>query len=100
MVFDLSQLKDLLGARSADSENVGKCDIDAFVAREIDTFDACHGFLLALTLFVFGILTDHSHDASPLDDAALLAHAFDRSLDFHSPLLACLGRFIGGFWLG
>src|SRR4051794_25062513 len=32
----------LLGAGSADAEDVGECDLDALVAREVHTNEACH----------------------------------------------------------
>src|SRR3954454_17819295 len=33
----------VLGAGSADAEDVGECDLDALVAREVHTNEACHG---------------------------------------------------------
>src|SRR4051794_20471738 len=32
----------LLGARTADAVDVGECDLDALVAREVNTNEACH----------------------------------------------------------
>ena len=32
----------LLGAGTADAVDVGECDLDALVAREVDTNEACH----------------------------------------------------------
>src|SRR5919107_2528630 len=32
----------LLGAGTADAVDVGECDLDALVAREVDTDEACH----------------------------------------------------------
>src|SRR3954467_9550902 len=34
--------ENLLGARTADAVDVGECDLDALVAREVDTNEACH----------------------------------------------------------
>ena len=34
--------QELLGAGTADAVDVGECDLDALVAREIHTNEACH----------------------------------------------------------
>src|SRR6478609_4927055 len=34
--------QELLGAGTADAVDVGECDLDALVAREVDTNEACH----------------------------------------------------------
>ncbi len=34
--------EELLGAGTADAVDVGECDLDALVAREVDTNEACH----------------------------------------------------------
>src|SRR3954453_12977423 len=35
--------EDLLGSSTADAVDVGECDLDALVARKVDTNEACHG---------------------------------------------------------
>src|SRR3954451_8130506 len=44
---DPGRREELLGAGTADAVDVGECDLDALVAREIHTNEACHvaGFL-------------------------------------------------------
>src|SRR5215203_354050 len=37
--------EDLLGAGTADAVDVGECDLDALVAREVNTDEACHEWL-------------------------------------------------------
>src|SRR5918995_7207493 len=39
---DSGGLEQLLGAGTADAVDVGECDLDALVAREVDTNEACH----------------------------------------------------------
>src|SRR6185295_20249416 len=34
--------EELLGAGTADAVDVGECDLDALVAREVDANEACH----------------------------------------------------------
>ena len=34
--------QELLGAGAPDAVDVGECDLDALVAREVDTDEACH----------------------------------------------------------
>ena len=39
---DAGEREQLLGAGTADAVDVGECDLDALVAREVDTNKACH----------------------------------------------------------
>jgi hypothetical protein len=39
---DPGGLQQLLGASTADAVDVGECDLDALVAREVNTNEACH----------------------------------------------------------
>src|SRR5215208_1685235 len=39
---DSGQVQELLGAGTADAVDVGECHLDALVAREVDTNEACH----------------------------------------------------------
>src|SRR5262249_35371112 len=61
----------LVRGRPADAVDVGQPDLDALVERDVDPGDACHR-LLALTLLVTGVLTDHEDRAVAADDLALL----------------------------
>ena len=61
-------------------------DLDALVAREVDACDACHDFLLTLTLLVTGVGADDANDALALDGLALGADRFDRRSYFHDSL--------------
>ena len=40
--------QELLGAGTADAVDVGECDLDALVAREVDTNEACHVVAVSL----------------------------------------------------
>src|SRR5439155_6672247 len=62
-------LEDDLCVRRADAVDVAERDVDAFLARDFHTNDACHNGL-ALPLFVSGIRADDTNDAfSPHDFA-------------------------------
>src|SRR3954467_10367373 len=43
--------EDLLGPGTADAVNVGECDLDALLARQVDTKEACHQMA-----FPFGVV--------------------------------------------
>src|SRR5829696_6042371 len=45
---DPGGLQELLGAGTADAVDVGECDLDALVAREVNTNEACHGLALSV----------------------------------------------------
>src|SRR5688572_31203190 len=55
--------QELLGAGTADAVDVGECDLDALVAREVDTNEACH---VAVSLSVLALVSGRvaSHPAS------------------------------------
>src|SRR5918993_2371760 len=60
---DSGGLEQLLGAGTADAVDVGECDLDALVAREVDTNEACH---VAVSLSVHALVSGRvaSHPAS------------------------------------
>jgi len=62
---------------TAEAVDVRECDLDALVAREVDACDACHDFLLTLTLLVAGVAANDANDALALDDLALGTNRFD-----------------------
>ena len=45
---DAGGLQHLLGAGTADAVDVGECDLDALVAREVHTNEACHVVALSV----------------------------------------------------
>src|SRR6478672_12691733 len=55
--------QELLGAGTADAVDVGECDLDALVAREVNTNEACH---VAVSLSVLASVSGRvaSHPAS------------------------------------
>ncbi len=55
---------------------------------------------LALTLFVFWILTDNADASLSLNDLALIANGFNRRSDFHvNPPFPCLPVFTSVRWV-
>src|SRR5260221_10052773 len=81
---DLGLLTDRLRGRTPDSKDVRQGVCDGLAPWEIDSRYACHRKkLLALTLLVAGILTDHPNDASTADDLALLTDLFHARTNLH-----------------
>src|SRR5262245_5868334 len=74
---------DAARGRAADAVDVAQRDVDALVARDVDSGDACHVFLLALPMLVLRDLADDADDAIALDDLALVAALLHGSSDPH-----------------
>src|SRR5690606_29999120 len=45
---DAGRFECLAGARTANAENVGQCDLDALLARQIDSNETCHLVMVPL----------------------------------------------------
>src|SRR5579859_746745 len=82
--LNLGGLDDLRGARMADAVDVGKRDVNVFVARKIHACNACHVISLSLTLLVLGVLADHPHRSPAMDDLAFIANLLYRCSDLHN----------------
>ena len=82
---DAGLLTNLAGSGAADAVDVGKTDLDALLAREVDTVDTgqLDAPLLALALLVARVLADHVNLAVTADDLALIAHLLDRRTYLH-----------------
>src|SRR5829696_1512302 len=65
----------------ADAVNVAQRDINALLARNLNTNNACHN--LTLPLFVPRVRANHTNHALALDDLAILAKLFNRCSYFH-----------------
>jgi hypothetical protein len=79
---DLSLLTDLESCGATNAIDIGQGDPNLLPSRKIDACNACHE-PLPLTLLVARIDADHTDNATPLDDLALLTHLLDRSPDLH-----------------
>jgi hypothetical protein len=77
----IGSVTDVTSSLSANAKDIRERNVHALVAREIYTFNTCHG--LTLPLFVLGVLTDDAQDASPLYDATLVTDLLYRSAYFH-----------------
>jgi hypothetical protein len=71
-----------IGAGSADAENIGQSDINVFI-REVNSHKPRHTLLLALLLFMLGILANDANNPVPLDYFAFIANWFNTCPDFH-----------------
>jgi hypothetical protein len=75
---DARLLQDDLGAGMTDPVDMGESDIDAFLTRQIDACNSCHGLLLlSLSLLVLGIDANDAYDPVSTYDFALRAYALD-----------------------
>lgn len=96
MCIDASFLKDLYGARAADTEDISECDVHALLAREVNACNTSHcglprwccgeGGGLALTLFMARVVADDANNAFATDHFAFVADLFDRRADLHGEL--------------
>ena len=85
--FNAAIRKNFTSARTADAINGSETDFGMLLRRNINTGDTSHLFTsLALTLLVTRVRADHAHHAFALNDLALAAHLFDRSVNLHSHL--------------
>jgi hypothetical protein len=64
--------------------DIGECDLDALVTREVDASNTSHD--LSLPLLVLGLGADHANDALTLDHLALRADRFDGCSYLHNVL--------------
>ena len=81
-----------LSARPADPVDVGEADLDALLARNVDSSDARHAS--ALLLLVPGIDADHHHVTRPADHANFSHIGLTLALTFTVPS-GSKGRGIG-----
>ena len=92
---DASLSDNLFCGGVADTVDVSQADLNALLAREVDTKKTCHSLaslpLLTLTLLMTGVLADHEHLAMASNDFALVAHFLDRRTDLHFRLLRMCG---------
>ena len=89
--IDARALQDLMRRRKPDAVDVGKCDLDALLARKIDAGDASHN--LSLYLLVLGVdLADDADLTLATDDDAFFANALDGRTNFHDVYLRCVMR--------
>ncbi len=81
---DVRLAENLLRKRPTYSEDVGKTDDDALTRWQVNARNSCHSkLLLALTLFMARVLTNHPDDAFAADDPALIADSLNRRSNFH-----------------
>ena len=88
--IDVRLRADLAGGGAADAVNVGQTDLDALLAREIDTANTGQRSLLSLTLtlLVARVLANDEHLAMAPDDLALVAHLLDGRTYLHDAILS------------
>jgi hypothetical protein len=70
--INLRAREDILRVGRADAIDVAQRDVDALVARDLNSDNACHS-LLTLTLFVTGVRANHTNDALATNNFAILA---------------------------
>jgi hypothetical protein len=69
--------QDDLGIGRANAVNVAQSDVDALFARDFNSNNSSHKFVLALFLFVARVRANHTNHALALDNFAILAKFFD-----------------------
>jgi hypothetical protein len=85
--IELRLRDDLKRVDGANAVDIAKRNVNALVARDINTKYACHKIsCLTLPLLVTGVRANHANDAFALHDLAVLAHFFYRCPNFHSLL--------------
>src|SRR5262249_12775595 len=80
--------EDARGAWMSDAIDVTQRDVHMLVSRKINACNTCHktSFAsLSLTLFMLGVLADHTHHAPAVDDLALITNLLYRCSYFHNP---------------
>ena len=81
---DIECFTDICLAGTTDSIDVGECDLNSLLPREVNSCNTCHSWkLLSLPLLVARVGANHTNSTVAPDNSTLITDLFDAGTDFH-----------------